>query len=255
MKYFLQDIVSISNMPGINTSASIFSYGYGFSNGIATAHNFLRDIGITLKNINPEEVPVKNSRDLLEIYYNKNESKIPNTPNLNNLQKNSEKYHENFKKIYFDAFKGEQSLFDCLIEIKNRLILENKKNSPQYNFLILVTNGKVEDNNYTPIINICREIEKQNVAIISFYIDKDDILTEKTLYNEESRLWEANTKGLFHCSTKVDYSNPILKKLSDALLEKNWDVPKNANLFFQLNHSKIIHDLLTSILCNKYSNE
>ena len=219
---------------------SLFFYGFGFGNALKGLDSMARRLGIT----SDVEIPTEPVRDLLEISANSEE--LPYTPNAAELNKYWKTYRSGILAQYVDMEFNDAPLVQALTIARERLANERKDKKYQP-LLLVVTNGKFTDGNYSDLIEIADSIKNEGTTLVIGFIGKTDIMPVRTLFDKEVAKWSDETKALFRCSSKLDASGKIGKAVSEMAIEKSWEVPTNAKLFLQVNQQEMLEELIDII--------
>lgn len=133
---------------------SLFFYGFGFGNALKG----LDSITSRLLGIEPdEEIPTEPVRDLLKLTAENEE--LPYTPNAVELNKYWKVYRTGILAQYIDMEFNDAPLVQSLKIARKRFTDEQKEKKYQP-LLLIVTNGKFPDGNYSDLIETANAIKK-----------------------------------------------------------------------------------------------
>ena len=113
--------------------------------------------------------------------------------------------------------------------------------------LLVVTNGRFTDGDYSDLIEAANAIKNDGITLVIGYIGKNDIMPTRTLFDNERPKWNDEAKTLFQCSSELDKSGKIGKAVSEMAIEKSWEVPTKAKLFLQVNQQEMLEELIDII--------
>jgi hypothetical protein len=216
---------------------SLFFYGFGFGNALKGLDSMARRLGMT----SDVEIPTEPVRDLLKLSADSEE--LPYTPNAAELNKHWKTYRSGILAQYIDMGFNDAPLIQALTIAHERLTNEQKDKKYQP-LLLVITNGKFTDGNYSNLAEIANLIKKDGVTLVIGYLGKNNIIPFGTLLDKESTKWGDEIKTLFRCSSELDTRGKFGKAVSEMATEKSWNVPANAKLFLQINQQDMLEDLI-----------
>jgi hypothetical protein len=221
----------------------LFLYGFGFGNlrkNIMTFFSDIEVIGLEDKNISSSSI-----RDLFEEISQK--ENITRTPNTFELNSKWDLYKESVESQFLDIGDREPQLYKSLTIVHNRYLKELK--SPHYfrPFLLLLSNGEIEENENS-ILDIADKIKEKNIQIICLLLSKNQVLEDRTLYDSESNSWPEGINTLFKIASKLDSSEKITHKSVSLAKEKGWSLSPNSRLLIQINQKDLLEELIDIIL-------
>jgi flagellar basal body-associated protein FliL len=219
---------------------SLFFYGFGFGNALKGLDTFARRLGLT----SDVEIPTEPVRDLLKLAADSEE--LPYTPNAAELNKHWKTYRTGILAQYVDMEFNDAPLVQSLKIARERFADEQKERKYQP-LLLVVTNGKFTDGDYSDLIDAANAIKNDGVTVVIGFIGKNDIMPTRTLFGKERPKWNDEAKTLFQCSSELDKSGKIGKAVSEMAIEKSWEVPTNAKLFLQVNQQDMLEELIDII--------
>jgi hypothetical protein len=220
---------------------SLFFYGFGFGNALKG----LDSIASRLLGIAPdEEISTEPVRDLLKLAADAEE--LPYTPNAAELNKYWKTYRTGILAQYIDMEFNDSPLVQSLNKARERFADEQKGKKYQP-LLLVVTNGKFTDGNYSDLIEVANAIKSDGITLVIGFIGKNDIMPNRTLFGKERPKWNDEAKTLFQCSSELDKSGKIGKAVSEMAAEKLWEVPTKAKLFLQVNQQEMLEELIDII--------
>jgi hypothetical protein len=219
---------------------SLFFYGFGFGNALKGLDSFARRLGLT----SDVEIPTEPVRDLLKLAADSEE--LPYTPNAAELNKHWKTYRTGILAQYVDMEFNDAPLVQSLKIARERFTDEQKERKYQP-LLLVITNGKFTDGDYSDLIEEANAIKKYGVTVVIGFIGKNDIMPTRTLFSKERPKWNDEAKALFECSSELDKSGKIGKAVSEMAIEKSWEVPTNAKLFLQVNQQEMLEELIDII--------
>jgi hypothetical protein len=113
--------------------------------------------------------------------------------------------------------------------------------------LLVITNGKFTDGNYSDLIEAANAIKKDGITLVIGFVGKNDMMPSRTLFVKENQKWNDEAKTLFQCSSELETNGKIGKAVSEMALEKTWTVPTKAKLFLQVNQQVMMEELIDII--------
>jgi len=219
---------------------SLFFYGFGFGNALKGLDSFARRLGLT----SDVEIPTEPVRDLLKL--TADTDKLPYTPNAVELNKYWKTYRTGILAQYVDMEFNDAPLVQSLKTARERFATE--RNAKRYQpLLLVVTNGKFTDGNYSDLIEVSNAIKKEGITLVIGFIGKNDMMPSRTLFIKENPKWNDEAKSLFQCSSELDSNGKIGKAVSEMAIEKSWVVPPKAKLFLQVNQQEMLEELIDII--------
>lgn len=219
---------------------SLFFYGFGFGNALKGLDSFVRRLGLT----SDVEIPTEPIRDLLKLAADNEE--LPYTPNAAELNKHWKTYRTGILAQYVDMEFNDAPLVQSL-NIARERFAEEQKDKRYQPLLLVVTNGKFTDGNYSDLLEAANTIKRDGITLVIGYIGKNDIMPTRTLFVKENPKWNDEAKVLFQCSSELDKSGKIGKAVSEMAIEKSWEVPAKAKLFLQVNQQEMLEELIDII--------
>ncbi len=219
---------------------SLFFYGFGFGNALKGLDSFARRLGLT----SDVEVPTDPIRDLLKLAADTEE--LPYTPNAAELNKYWKKYRTGILAQYVDMEFNDAPLVQSLKIVRERFATEQKGKKYQP-LLLVVTNGKFTDGNYSDLIEVSNAIKEDGITLVIGFIGKNDMMPSQTLFVKENSKWNSEAKTLFQCSSELDTNGKIGKAVSEMAIEKSWAVPAKAKMFLQVNQQEMLEELIDII--------
>lgn len=219
---------------------SLFFYGFGFGNALKGLDTFARRLGLT----SDVEIPTEPVRDLLKLTADSEE--LPYTPNAAELNKHWKLYRTGILAQYVDMEFNDAPLVQSL-KIAHARFTDEQKERKYQPLLLVVTNGKFTDGNYSDLIEASNAIKKDGITLVIGFIGKNDMMPSRTLFVKENQKWNDEAKTLFQCSSELDTNGKIGKAVSEMAIEKLWEVPTNAKLFLQVNQQEMLEELIDII--------
>ncbi len=219
---------------------SLFFYGFGFGNALKGLDSIARRLGLT----SDVEIPTESVRDLLKLAADSEE--LPYTPNAAEINKYWKTYRTGILAQYIDMEFNDAPLIQSLKIARERFANEQKDKIYQP-LLLVVTNGKFTDGDYSDLIETANSIKNDGVTLVIGFIGKNDIMPTRTLFGKERAKWNDEAKALFQCSSELDKSGKIGKAVSEMAFEKSWEVPTKARLFIQVNQQEMLEELIDII--------
>jgi hypothetical protein len=219
---------------------SLFFYGFGFGNALKGLDSFARRLGIS-SNV---EIPTEPVRDLLKTTADAEE--LPCTPNASELNKYWKIYRTGIIAQYVDMEFNDAPLVQSLKIARERFAHEQKSKKYQP-LLLIITNGKFTDGNYSDLLKAANTIKRDGVTLVIGFIGKNDIMPTRTLFAKVNDEWDEDIKALFKCSSELDKNGQIGKSVSETATEKSWVVPDKAKLFLQVNQQEMLEELIDVI--------
>lgn len=225
---------------------SLFALGYGFGSVRQKISSVLKQIGITGNKLKPELIPSDPVRDLFAETASK--ESLPFTPNVTDLNTHWDKYRRSVEAQFIDIGFGSSILYDALVTARDRIYKELAQPYYKYPIIIIISNGQLEDAKETDLSRIVRELESLNVQIVSLYIGEKVITKSKCLYNKSEKAWPQEALRMFNIASAINTDINLFSSIVDIAKDKNWQVPKEARLFLQLNQSDMLEELINIIL-------
>lgn len=219
---------------------SLFFYGFGFGNALKGLDSFARRLGIHSE----VEISTEPVRDLLKTTADAED--LPCTPNASELNKYWKAYRTGILAQYVDMEFNDAPLVQSLKIARERFAKEQKDKKYQP-LLLVITNGKFTDGNYSDLIRAANAIKKDGITLVIGFIGKNDIMQNHTLFTRENPKWDEYIKALFKCSSTLDKNGNIGKAVSEMASEKSWVVPEKAKLFLQVNRQEMLEELIDVI--------
>jgi von Willebrand factor type A domain len=219
---------------------SLFFYGFGFGNALKGLDSFVRRLGLT----SDVEIPTEPVRDLLKLAAVSDE--LPYTPNAIELNKYWKIYRSRILGQIIDMGYNDAPLVQSLKIARERFTTESKEKRYQ-SLLLVITNGKFTDGNYSDLIEVSNAIKKDGITLVIGFIGNNDMMPSRTLFVKENQKWNDQAKTLFQCSSVLDTSGKIGKAVSEMAIEKSWVTPAKAKLFLQVNQQEMLEELIDII--------
>jgi|CXWL01.1.fsa_nt_gi hypothetical protein len=219
---------------------SLFFYGFGFGNALKGLDSFARRLGL----MSDVEIPTEPVRDLLKLAADSEE--LPYTPNAAELNKHWKTYRTGILAQYVDMEFNDAPLIQSLKIARERFVNEQKDKKYQP-LLLVVTNGRFTDGDYSDLIETANSIKNDGVTLVIGIVGKNDIMPTRTLFDKAHSKWNDEAKALFQCSSELDKSGKIGKAVSEMASEKSWEVPTKAKLFIQVNQQEMLEELIDII--------
>ncbi|HCR72724.1 MAG TPA: hypothetical protein DIW23_14870, partial [Anaerolineae bacterium] len=219
---------------------SLFFYGFGFGNALKGLDSFARRLGLT----SDVEIPTEPVRDLLKLTADTDD--LPYTPNAAELNKHWKKYRTGILAQYVDMEFNDAPLVQSLKIAHKRFAVE-QKNKRYQPLLLVVTNGKFTDGNYSDLFEVSNAIKEDGITLVIGFVGKNDMMPSRTLFTKENLKWNDEAKYLFQCSSELDVNGKIGKAVSEMASEKSWVVPYKAKLFLQVNQQEMLEELIDII--------
>jgi hypothetical protein len=238
-------LCNVSNSEDVLNKILVFMYAYGLSSDTKSFFNFANKLG--LSNKKTEELEEGNVRDIL--CKTSDEENITATPNLKELNKYANLYHKSIKEVAGDVLGKRINLIEGLNTSYRRFSSEVKNKSLcQYPLLIIVSGGKISDGSIEDVMRAKEKFDNLNIQIACLYLDKSDVLKNKTLYGQESSHWTDEAKLLFKLSSTFKDDSTFYRGILDSAKEGKWVINKNPKLFFQINHSEMLESATNILL-------
>ncbi len=174
------------------------------------------------------EIPTEPIRDLLKLTADSEE--LPCTPNAAELNKYWKMYRTGILAQYIDMEFNDAPLVQALRTAHDRFKEELKKKKYQP-LLLVITNGKFTDGNYSDLIETANAIKNNGVTLVVGFMGKNDIMPTRTLFTKEHPTWDDSSKALFQCSSELNRRGKIGRAVSEIAIEKSWEAPEKAKLF------------------------
>ncbi|MBT3321124.1 MAG: hypothetical protein HN392_02455 [Anaerolineae bacterium] len=208
---------------------SLFFYGFGFGNALKGLDSMVKRLGIISDTDN--EISTEPIRDLLKL--TADDEGFPDTPDAVELNKYWKVYRTGILAQYMDMEFNDAPLVQTLRISHDRIRkeLETKEFQP---LLLVMTNGRFTDGNYTELFDVTESIKKDGITIVVGFIGKNDIMPNRILFDTENSEWDDEAKALFLCSSELDKNGKIGKAVAEMAIEKSWQVPDKAKLFLQV---------------------
>jgi hypothetical protein len=223
----------------------LFLYGYGFGDLKRQAFQFLGKIGIATPKISASLIPDNRVRNIFgetAIKYS-----LPLTPSLSILNNNWSFYQKSIESQIVDIGIKNSCLYEGLSIIHEEYHKQLQRSFFKYPLLFLITTGKYDDSTAEDLIRITSEIKKMNIQIACILISKHDLLTKHKLYEEKNDNWPKEIKLLFDISSEFPQSSRFYSEILKSAKENDWSVPKSPKLFFQLNQTEMVNELIDLI--------
>jgi hypothetical protein len=173
---------------------------------------------------------------------------LPTTPTATDLNDYWELYRKGLETYFLDMGLGKSVLHEGLLVTYNRLKQELLLPYHPYPILILITDGQLHESSDGNLEETLSAIRNLGVQVICWYIASKNILQSKVLYSEPRSTWPPEALRLFKCSSIVLDSHPVIASVIENLSQKGWRVPPNAKLFFQINQTELIEELVEAVL-------
>jgi len=225
---------------------SLFALGYGFGSMRRTISSVLKQIGVKARKLVPELIPADPVRDLFAETASK--ESLPFTPNVTDLNAHWVYYRQSVEAQFMDVGLGQSILYDALVTAYDRIHHEMVQPYYKYPILIIVSNGHLDNASEEDLARIVGELRHLNVQIISLYVGEKTITKSKCLYAAGMKTWPREALRMFNIASKVDKEIDVLASILSIAKEKEWDIPENARLFLQLNHSDMLEEVINIIL-------
>jgi hypothetical protein len=140
--------------------------------------------------------------------------------------------------IYSDEFIFGSTPIDEAIDRASIRLLD-KRYRRREKALIVISDGEFETD--SPLTSAFL-LKQAGVTIVSCYITNRNIMTK--LVSRRSKRWPDGAKRLFKMASTVDEQNQWVK----AIERNGFRVPEGVKLFYQINQSDLLGDILQSIL-------
>lgn len=144
----------------------------------------------------------------------------------------------NDKEVYSSKFMFGTTPFDKAVE-RASLLLLNSKHSTSQKYLVIVSDGQVE--NESVIHETINMLKDEGVTIISLLVTTGNVITK--LVRRMKGSWGAGTKFMFDISSKISDNESILRRLEKS----DFSFEKNSKLVYQINESEKFGKVLDSI--------
>jgi hypothetical protein len=220
----------------------LFLYGHGFGGRKKSVFQIANRIGVSILKTSPSSIPDSQIRNIFgetAIRYS-----LPPTPSLSILNDNWSFYQKSIKNQLFDIGIKNPCLYEGLYVVREEYQKQLHRPFFRYPLFLLITNGKYEDSTAEDLIRIASEIKSMNVQIACIFIGKYDLLTKYTLYEVENNDWTNEMKLLFKISSEFPQSSRFYSEILKIAKENNWSVPKLPKLFFQINQTEMLNELI-----------
>jgi hypothetical protein len=175
-----------------------------------------------------------------------NAEELPDTPNASELNKYWRTYRTGILPQYVDMGFNDAPLVQALKIAHERFEIEQKDKKYQP-LLLVITNGKFTDGNYSDLTEAANAIKKDGITLVIGFIGKIDIMPTRSLFAKEHPKWNDDVRALFQCSSELDTSGKMGKAFSEMAIEKSWIVPNKARLFLQVNQQEMLEELIDII--------
>ena len=224
---------------------ALFAYGYGFGNLSKNIINVFERL------INPTSdsnhfIPVGSVRDLFTETATK--YSLPYTPDILTLSNKWDFYKESFAYQFTDMGLGQSNFYESLCKVYIRLCKELEKPYFEHPLVIFISDGQIADAEFADVIRVNNQIKALGVQIIHCYVGSSDITNPKVFYAKPQDEWSQQVKHLFELASALVESNPLLKNIAQEAEQKGWKVPKQAQLFVQINHREMLEELIEILL-------
>lgn len=223
----------------------LFSFAYGLGSSRKKTFELLNRLGIGSKKNNPQLMSDKSIRDLFAetaLRYS-----VPYTPKLSILNKYWSIYQDSLERQVQDVGGNGSDLYNALVEICERFKVEINNPIYEYPLLIIVSNGKFEGCNDIDLIRISNEIKALNVQIACFLVGESDFINKYTLYSNQEKNWPQEINLLFNIASNFQIKSTFYSEIVEIAKENNWTVYDNPKLFFQINQTEMITELIDMI--------
>ena len=223
----------------------LFLYGYGFGDFKKQALNFFEKIGMTSSKNSLSIVPTDRIRNIFgetAVKYS-----LPMTPSLSILNQNWSYYQKSIEGQLIDIGIKGSNLYEGLITVKREFEKQLQQSFYKYPLLFVVTNGHFDDSTMADLIRVTNELKSMNVQIACILVDKFDVLNKHTLYDKQNENWTKEVKLLFQLSSEFPKASHFYSQILETAKENDWKVSNSAKLFFQLNQTEMINELIDMI--------
>ena len=227
-------------------SLSLFALGYGFGTLRHTVSFVLKQVGFRGKKLIPELIPSDPVRDLFAETASK--ESLPFTPNVANLNAHWASYRQSVEAQFLDVGLGQSILYDALVTAHERIRRELAQPYYKYPILIIIGNGHLENASEDDLARILSELRRLNVQIISLYVGEKIITKGKCLYATSAKTWPREASRMFSMASTVDTEIDLFTSILSIAKEKEWEIPEDARLFFQLNQSDMLEEIINIVL-------
>jgi hypothetical protein len=223
----------------------LFTFAFGLGNTRKTTFTVLSRLGIGSSKNNPQLIPDEPIRDLFAetaLKYS-----IPYTPKLSTLNRYWNEYQNSLERQLLDIGSGSSDLYNGLVDILERYKLEMKKPYYEYPLLILISNGKFEGCNDVDLIRVSNEIKALNVQIACFLIGESDLIDKYMLYSSTEKNWSKEVSLLFEMSSTFKLESKFYSEIIEIAKENKWTTNNSPKLFFQINQTEMLNELIEMI--------
>lgn len=230
--------------PEILPQFALFAFGYGLGNlrqGINDTANKLLSVK------KPSQIiPTGEIRDLLEEVAVKRGLSF--TPSISILNDYWDDYRISLKSQFVDVGLGRSRFYESLCRVHERLHKELGGTSYTKPIVLFVSDGQIDDAPYEDAERVTQEIQHLGVNIVHCYVGPQDITMPKAFYATPEARWPEGASSLFGLSSSIDTANSFLINVAREAQSRGWLVPENARLFVQVNHSKMLEELMDILL-------
>ena len=223
----------------------LFLYGYGFGDFKKQTLNFLGKLGISTSKNTASVIPTDKVRNIFGETAIKHS--LPMTPSLSVLNRNWSYYQKSVEGQLIDIGIKDSSLYEGLTIVKREFTKQLQRPFYKYPLLFIVSNGCFDDSTKEDLIRITTELKGMNIQIACILIDKFDVLGNHVLYGQENNNWTKEVKLLFQLSSEFLITSHFYSEILNTAKENNWKVPNSPKLFFQLNQTEMINELIDMI--------
>jgi hypothetical protein len=198
---------------------SVFAYGFGFGNPVATLFGGGKPY----------------VRDLFDI-----SGSPSSTIAIDQLFENWNAYQSHVMGMITQMF-GSTPMLEAFEKVKERFIMERAKRSyTDPPILFVLSDGEPSDGKPDDVLKVAESLKASGIFIISCYVTDKDISNPKKLYGTPQADWPEGAKLMFECASVV----PALSSFNVHLHKYGWEVENNTHLFAQVNQSEILKQFL-----------
>jgi hypothetical protein len=223
----------------------LFLYGYGFGNFKKQTFKILESFGISSNKNTSSFISTDKIRNIFGETALRHS--LPMTPSLSALNRNWSFYQKSIDGQLLDIGLKGSSLYEGLTTVKKEFEKLLQRSFYKYPLLFVITNGHFDDATAEDLLRVTAELKAMNVQIACILVDKFDILDKHTLYEQENRNWTKEVQLLFKLSSEFQKTSRFYSQILESAQKSNWVVSRAPKLFFQLNQTEMIHELIDMI--------
>ena len=93
------------------------------------------------------------------------------------------------------------------------------------------------------------------VQIACFIISEKDFTEKHCLYEKHEECWKDEYKLLFNLASEFKKESDFYSEILNVAEENNWSVPLKPKMFFQVNQTETLNELIDMILSPLQNNK